>query len=85
YTPTDEARHAAAKTGATEADKTDSFVVTIDDGNGGVTPVTVQGQIRPANDRPDASGSVGLPNMGSGVVSGAINTDDDDDDTFTYG
>ncbi|PRC44144.1 hypothetical protein C6A85_000000101725, partial [Mycobacterium sp. ITM-2017-0098] len=42
YTPTDEARHAAAKTGATEADKTDSFVVTIDDGNGGVTPVTVQ-------------------------------------------
>ncbi|MGB3356311.1 MAG: Ig-like domain-containing protein [Mycobacterium sp.] len=84
YTPSDSARHAAARTGATEADKTDSFVVTLDDGNGGVTPVAVTVRIRPANDRPDSSGSVGLPNMADGVVSGVISTVDDDQDPLTY-
>lgn len=84
YTPTAAARHAAAKAGATEQDRVDSFVVTIADGNGGVTPVTVQVQIRPLNARPQSSGSVGLPNGTTGQVGGAVVTDDDDDDTFTY-
>ena len=84
YTPSAQARHAAARTGATAADRTDSFVVTISDGFGGLTPVTVQVQIRPANDRPDADGSVNLPNAATGAVSGSINTDDGDDDPFSY-
>lgn len=41
YTPTAAARAAASAAGATAADKSDTFVITVDDGHGGVTPVTV--------------------------------------------
>ena len=84
YTPTDAARHAAAKDGAAEADTTDSFVVTIDDGNGGVTGVEVTVRIRAANDRPRSSGSVGLPAMDTGAVTGTIVTRDADGDVLSY-
>ncbi|WP_348733832.1 Ig-like domain-containing protein [uncultured Mycolicibacterium sp.] len=84
YTPTDAARHAAAKDGATEADTTDSFVVTIDDGNGGLTGVEVSVRIRAANSRPRSSGSVGLPAMDTGAVTGTIVTRDADGDVLSY-
>jgi len=84
YTPTDEARHAAAKTDASEEDRADSFVVTIDDGNGGLTEVEINVQIRPANVRPRSSGSVGMPDMGTGAVTGAVVTVDSDGDPLTY-
>lgn len=84
YTPTAAARHAAAQAGATEADTTDTFVVTVDDGNGGVTPVSVTVRVSPANARPDASSVVGRPDMGTGAVQGEIRATDPDDDTLTF-
>lgn len=84
YTPSAEARHTAARADATEADATDSFVVTVDDGNGGTADVEITVRIRPANDRPEASGVVGPPDMDTGVVSGAVATLDSDDDVLTY-
>lgn len=84
YTPSDEARHTAAKTGATDEDRADSFVVTIDDGNGNLTEVEVNVEIRPANSRPNASGSIGLPNAETGAVNGIVVTEDSDGDTVTY-
>ncbi len=84
YTPTAAARHAAAKAGATDADKTDTFVVTVDDGNGGVAPVSVTVRISPTNARPDASSVVGRPDLVTGAVGGAIVADDSDDDPLTF-
>ncbi|MEH3138907.1 MAG: Ig-like domain-containing protein [Mycobacterium kyogaense] len=84
YTPTAAARHAAAKSGATDADKTDTFVVNIADGNGGVTPVSVTVRISPTNARPDASSVVGRPDPATGAVGGAIVADDPDDDALTF-
>lgn len=84
YTPTAAARHAASQAGATDADKTDTFVVTVDDGNGGVTPVSVTVRISPANARPDASSVVGRPDPTTGAVGGAIIADDPDDDPLTF-
>jgi len=48
YTPTVAARESAAKTGATAADKSDSFTVTITDGNGGKVDVAVVVPVSPA-------------------------------------
>lgn len=84
YTPTAAARHAASKAGATDADKTDTFVVTIDDGNGGITPVSVTVRISPKNARPDASSVVGRPDLATGAVGGAVIADDPDDDPLTF-
>ncbi|MCG7592792.1 Ig-like domain-containing protein [Mycobacterium sp. PSTR-4-N] len=84
YTPTDAARHAAAQDGATDADTTDTFVMTVDDGNGGVTPVSVTVRIRPANARPDASSVVGRPDLTTGAVAGQVSATDPDDDPVTF-
>ncbi|MHA0286097.1 Ig-like domain-containing protein [Mycobacterium sp. C3-094] len=84
YTPTDAARHAAAQDDATDADTTDTFVVTVDDGNGGVTPVSVTVRIRPANARPDASSVVGRPDLTTGAVAGQVAATDSDDDPLTF-
>ncbi|WP_157850919.1 beta strand repeat-containing protein [Mycolicibacterium obuense] len=84
YTPTAAARHAAAQAEATDADKTDTFVVTVDDGNGGTTPVSVTVRISPANARPDASSVVGRPDPTTGAVGGAIIADDPDDDILNF-
>ncbi|WP_051053438.1 Ig-like domain-containing protein [Mycolicibacterium chubuense] len=84
YTPTAEARHAAAQTGASEHDLTDTFTVAVDDGNGGVTPVSVTVRISPFNQRPTSSASVDRPDMGTGVVTGTIETADPDGDSVTY-
>jgi hypothetical protein len=41
YTPTAAARKAAADSGATDADKSDSFTVTVSDGYGGIVSVPI--------------------------------------------
>ncbi|TRW80444.1 hypothetical protein FK535_19025 [Mycolicibacterium sp. 018/SC-01/001] len=84
YTPTAAARHAASSAGATDADKTDTFVVTVDDGNGGITAVSVTVRISPTNARPDASSVVGRPDPATGAVGGVITADDPDDDPLTF-
>ncbi|WP_231984580.1 Ig-like domain-containing protein, partial [Mycobacterium sp. 852014-52144_SCH5372336] len=81
YTPRLEARHAAASpTGA----KTDAFVITVDDGHGSPVAVTVTVPISAKNVAPNASGSIGLPDNSSGVVSGRITPGDADNDVVTY-
>lgn len=83
YTPTAAARHAAAATGATVADKTDSFTVTVADGHGDPVTVTVSVKIAPANAKPTgASASVAQPNS-NGAVVGTITAVDGDNDDFT--
>lgn len=83
YTPTAEARHAAAATGASAADKTDSFTVTVTDGHGDPVTVTVSVKIAPANAKPTgAIAAVAQPNS-SGSVVGTITAVDADHDDFT--
>lgn len=52
YTPTDDARHAAAADTATDAQKFDTFNVSISDGHGGSTSVPVKVDVAPANTAP---------------------------------
>jgi VCBS repeat-containing protein len=84
YTPTAVARHNAASLTATNADKTDSFTVTIGDGHGGSTAVPVSVAIGPANTAPTGSASVGAPNAGTGVVTGSISGADAEADALSY-
>ncbi|MDZ4266732.1 MAG: Ig-like domain-containing protein [Mycobacterium sp.] len=83
YTPTSAARHAAAATDGT-AVKTDTFVITVSDGNGGTAIVPVNVSIKPANARPVARSTVGRPDPVSGTVTGAITISDRDGDVVTY-
>ncbi|MEO3760658.1 Ig-like domain-containing protein [Mycobacterium sp. B14F4] len=84
YTPTAEARHAASADGASEADRQDSFTVTVDDGRGGTVAVPVVVTISPVNADPVSSGpTVGNPN-GAGVVAGSLNVTDIEADALTY-
>ena len=84
YTPTAAARHAAANLAATQADKADTFTVTVTDGHGGQasTPVTVA--IAPANAAPTGTSSAGVPDATTGVVAGAILGADTDGDVLSY-
>ncbi len=81
YTPTAAARHAAA---APNGPKTDSFVVTANNGAGGVATVTVIVTIAPKNSAPTATGSAGKPNDDTGVVTGKIVGRDGDKDVLSY-
>lgn len=84
YVPTAEVRHAAAAAGATAEVKTDTFIVTIDDGQGGTVGVPVSVKIRPANARPDgATASLGAPDTSTGAVVGSVTATDADGDEFT--
>ena len=83
YTPSEEARHAAAADDADDADLTDTFAVNISGEDGTVVvPVTVA--IEPSNNSPDASASVGSPNAASGAVAGTVTATDADGDSLTY-
>jgi VCBS repeat-containing protein/YVTN family beta-propeller protein len=85
YTPTAAARAAATAPGATHADKMDTFTVTVDDGHGGVVPVTVNVKIGAANVKPTgAKATVANTNPRTGVVTGALTGTDADGDTLTY-
>jgi len=90
YTPTVAARQNAAQVGAPAADKSDSFTVTINDGQGGSATALVTVTIAPStgsssNNTPVAGfATIGAPNANTGVVSGQINATDPDGDTLTY-
>jgi VCBS repeat-containing protein len=90
YAPTVSARENAAKVGATDADKADSFVVTVTDGRGGSTDVSVAVVISPlatapTNSAPTAGAStVGVPDAITGVVTGKVNASDPDGDSLTF-
>jgi VCBS repeat-containing protein len=81
YTPSAQARHAAAT--ADPAAKTDTFTVTVDDGHGGIVPVPVTVEISPTNTKPDgAAVALGEPNA-DGAVIGTVTANDADNDPFT--
>jgi len=85
YTPTATARHAASATGATTADKTDVFTLTVSDGHGATVNVPIIVTISPKNTAPVAgTPTIGAPNATTGVVSGTLNATDSDGDTLTY-
>ncbi|MGE0778895.1 Ig-like domain-containing protein [Mycolicibacterium sp.] len=85
YTPTAAARHDAAAVGATDADKQDSFDITVDDGHGGVTTVTVTVKIKPANAAPSTPSAKDLfTNLNTGVVTGKITSTDVEGDPLTF-
>lgn len=84
YTPTAAARHNAAAVTATLADKTDSFVVNVDDGHGAVLAVTVTVSISPKNAAPTGKTTIGPRDVNTGVVTGFIVGADTDGDTLSY-
>jgi YVTN family beta-propeller protein/VCBS repeat-containing protein len=85
YTPTDAARHAAAKLNATTADKTDTFTVTIDDGHGGVVPVAVTVVLSPSNYAPIGATVKDLfTDLNSGRVTGTVTAADVNNDQLSY-
>ena len=84
YTPTYAARHNAAATNATTADKQDTFTITVSDGYGGQTTTTVTVAITPANVAPNVTANPGTPNTTTGVVTGTITATDADGDALTY-
>lgn len=83
YQPSDAGAHAAAATPGSDVDK---FVVTVSDGRGGVTNVTVKNlPVTPKNQVPDyATLSLGQPNPATGAIAGSVVAHDPDDDSFTY-
>ena len=84
YIPTAAARHAAATSGATDADKTDTFTATVDDGQGHVVPVTVTVRLRPVNAKPTDAAVTGLStDLTSGDVTGTVVASDADNDDLT--
>ncbi|MBX7453206.1 VCBS domain-containing protein [Mycolicibacterium sp. 3033] len=83
YMPTDEARHAAASADATEADKTDTFDVTVTDGYGGVTTVTLTVPVKPDNVDPDVR-VLTRTSLFRATVSGVVIARDPNGDPLTY-
>ena len=86
YTPSVEARHAAAADGATLADKQDTFTVAVSDGHGGTLPITVASvPVSPANAAPVATSAptIGIPNS-VGRVTGSLKVTDTDTDPLIY-
>ncbi|MFA7508923.1 MAG: Ig-like domain-containing protein, partial [Mycolicibacterium vanbaalenii] len=61
YTPTAAARHSAAATAASTADRTDTFRVAVADAYGAVTEIPVTVTISPANVAPTATAGVQNP------------------------
>ncbi len=84
YTPTPDARHAAASLNATAADTADTFTITVSDGHGGTVAVPVSVTIAPANADPVATAVAGLPDATTGLVAGAILGVDADGDALSY-
>lgn len=84
YTPTQAARHNAARTGAQPGDKADTFTATVSDNYGATTSIPVSVTITPSNATPVANATVGTPDPGTGVVTGYVVATDADLDSLTY-
>ncbi|MGV0853358.1 Ig-like domain-containing protein [Mycolicibacterium phlei] len=84
YTPSAEARHAAAKAGAPSSAKTDTFTVTVDDGHGGVVVKTVSVSVKPVNAKPAAPVVNSSADPTTGEVTGTIRFTDGDGDKLTF-
>lgn len=83
YTPTPDARHAAA-TGLAGT-TTDAATVAAGDSIGAVTSIPLTFTILPANAAPtNMRATVGQPNSTTGVVTGVVTADDADGDPLTY-
>ncbi|WP_197505974.1 Ig-like domain-containing protein, partial [Mycobacterium sp. 852014-52144_SCH5372336] len=70
YTPTLAARHGAARTGATAADKVDTFTVTVDDGQGHTVEQAVTVKVSPLK----VAATVNHTNPNTGLATGAVTT-----------
>ena len=84
YTPNAAARHAAAATSATAADKTDSFKVQVVDKHGALTEIPVNVAIGPVNAAPTGSSTVGSPDALTGITMGTVIGQDADSDPLNY-
>ncbi|KUI43281.1 hypothetical protein AU197_25495 [Mycobacterium sp. IS-1590] len=84
YTPTVAARHAAAADGADPALKKDTFIVTVQDGKGGSTTVTVEVDILSKNALPTGKATVTKPNPSTGVVTVTVTGTDADKDPLSF-
>lgn len=84
YTPNALARHRAAAVGATAADKTDTFTVTVSDRFGAVTGIRVTVAVSPNNSTPTATSEVDDPDPVTAVVSGMVIGADPDGDVLAY-
>lgn len=85
YTPTASARHGAALLSATSAQRSDLFTVTVTDGRGGSVDVAVTVAVAGANVAPVAGAvTVGVPDSGTGVVTGRVSATDADGDSLTF-
>ena len=84
YTPSDEARHAAAADGATAADGEDTFTVTATGSTGVRTRVAVTVSIDPRNEAPEVAPSITDVDLDTGVVTGSLGATDGDGDHLTY-
>ena len=84
YTPNASARHAAAKNGAAETSKTDTFTVTVSDGYGAIAKTTVAVTVASANSAPTVVTTIGTPDQLTAVSSGTVTATDTDRDTLSY-
>lgn len=88
YRPTEAAREAASSPFAPSWVRTDRFRVTVDDGHGGVTTLTVRVPIAPngyVNQAPtDGEYTVGQPNPANGKVSGTAGASDPERDDIYF-
>ncbi|MDZ4232424.1 MAG: Ig-like domain-containing protein, partial [Dietzia sp.] len=84
YRPTATARHAAAAIDATDEQKQDTFTITVADGHGGTTSVTLTAAIAPKNTRPSATPTAAAPDAATGSVSGSVGGTDADNDALSY-
>ncbi len=84
YTPNAAARHAAAATSATTADKTDSIKVQVVDKYGALTEIPVTVAIGPVNAAPTGSSTVGSPDALTGITMGTVIGQDADSDPLSY-
>ncbi|KUI43108.1 hypothetical protein AU198_18325, partial [Mycobacterium sp. GA-1199] len=91
YTPTATARQQAASPTATAADMVDTFVITANDGHGGVTPVTVTVAVLPTGATPNAApfrngsgATLTTRSSATGQTTGTVSFSDPNSDVLTY-
>jgi VCBS repeat-containing protein len=84
YTPSADARHAAAANSATAADQADTFTIAVSDGYGGTVVVPVSVTVTPANSAPSAAADTCIRDCVDGGGVGDVIGSDTDGDVLTY-